>query len=328
MLPISEVLMKFTPLRPRCLPVVSVFLLFFTACLAHAQGYTRVVIFGDSLSDTGNLAHVTNQMFGVRVPGPAFNYTDGRATDGADTLPAAQKYFGLWIEQFAALLPSRPILTNSLDGGTNYAYGFATTANSISVVNLAPSFAVPVHNLGQQITDYLATSPVIDDRTLFIVWAGANDILGANSIADVARAATNLTNDIQRLIRAGGTQFLIPNQPPLGLVPEINGNFQARITANAASLLFNGFLSAGVALLEAENRGSHVNLMQLDVFALFYKILAAPVAYGLRNVRDASQGDRTIDPDTYLFWDELHPTTKGHNILALAASALVSARGK
>lgn len=38
-----------------------------------------------------------------------------------------------------------------------------------------------------------------------------------------------------------------------------------------------------------------------------------------------SQGIYTIDPDTYLFWDDLHPTTRGHNILAQVAFGMLAA---
>src|SRR6266704_3255727 len=94
---------------------LSVLLLTFGAVVAHAQDYTSIVVFGDSLSDTGNVAHLTQDKYGVRIPGPLADYTDGRFTDGDDTLPVAQKYFGLWIEQLAATLPAKPIITNSLD---------------------------------------------------------------------------------------------------------------------------------------------------------------------------------------------------------------------
>jgi len=113
----------------RWLCLFSALLFTFTAVLAHAQEYTSIVVFGDSLSDTGNVAHLTEAKYGVRIPGPEADYTDGRFTDGADTVPAAQNYFGVWIEQFAAMLPSKPIIKNSLDGGTDYAYGFATTGS-------------------------------------------------------------------------------------------------------------------------------------------------------------------------------------------------------
>ena len=110
----------------RLLCLCTALLLTFAAALAHAQDYTSIVVFGDSLSDTGNFADLTQAKYLVRIPGPDADYTDGRFTDGDDTLPMAQKYFGVWIEQFAAMLPSKPRIMNSLDGGTNYAYGDAT----------------------------------------------------------------------------------------------------------------------------------------------------------------------------------------------------------
>ena len=138
--PIDTTLAPAHPRRFLCL--FSALLFTFTAVLAHAQEYTSIVIFGDSLSDTGNVAHLTQKKHGLRIPGPGplgGNYTDGRFTDGDDTIPAAQKYFGLWVEQFAALLPAKPIIKNSLDGGTDYAYGSATTGNGTTLVTLGPS---------------------------------------------------------------------------------------------------------------------------------------------------------------------------------------------
>src|SRR5258708_2643993 len=169
------------------------FIFTFIAVLAHAQVYTSVVVVGDSLSDTGNGAHLTQDKYGVRIPGPLADYTDGRFTDGDDTLPTAQKYFGVWIEQLAATLPSKPIITNSLDGGTNYAYGFALTGSGTTLLTVTPAISVTVNNIGQQITDYLATSPVISNRTLFVVWGGANDILNATSLDDVIKASIEET---------------------------------------------------------------------------------------------------------------------------------------
>ena len=95
-------------LRSLCL--CAALLISFTGVLAQAQDYTSIVVFGDSLSDTGNFADLTQTKYGVRIPGPDANYTDGRFTDGDDTLPAARKYFGLWIEQFAAMLPAKPAI--------------------------------------------------------------------------------------------------------------------------------------------------------------------------------------------------------------------------
>ncbi|MGC1363551.1 MAG: SGNH/GDSL hydrolase family protein, partial [Silvibacterium sp.] len=231
------------------------------------------------------------------------------------------------IEQFAATLPSKPVIKDSLDGGTDYAYGFATTGNGTAEFTFGPSDSlfVNVNNIGQQITDYLATHPKINDKTLFVVWGGAIDVLYATSSDEVIKAAINQAINIQRLIDAGATQFIIPDLPPLGLVPRLNGSPATSIPATKASALYNQVLAGGLAILRDFNPGRRLHLFQLDVFALFNDILASPSKYALVNVSDSSQGI-PVDPDTYLFWDDLHPTTRGHNILAVTAAKVIRLR--
>jgi phospholipase/lecithinase/hemolysin len=193
------------------------FVFLFTAVLVHAKDYTRIVVFGDSLSDTGNMAHLyAEQPAGLRFPAPWADYADGRFTDGVDTIPSARNYFGVWIEQFAASMPSRPEVVSSLDGGTNYAYGFALTGDGTGLFypDDDVTFSVTVNNMGQQITDYLATNPKINNSTLFVIWGGANDLLHGGA-SGILTAAENEVADIQRLIEAGATQFLVLNLPPL-----------------------------------------------------------------------------------------------------------------
>jgi outer membrane lipase/esterase len=307
--------------------LLSTILFTLSAIPAHAQNYTSIVIFGDSLSDTGNDAYLSQHKYGVRIPGPYADYTDGRFTDGDDTIPVARKYFGVWIEQFAATLPSKPIILDSLDGGTNYAYGFAFTGSGTSVLTLgSASLFINVNNIGQQITDYLATHPVINDRTLFVVWGGANDLLNATSADDVFKAGVNQVTNIQRLIDAGATQFVIPNLPPLGSTPRLNGSPTDSVAATAASVLFNQILRTGVDVLRDFNFGRHLHFVQLDVFSLFNKIIASPSSYSLADVTTSSQAIPTVNPDTYLFWDDLHPTTRGHNILATTLAGMIAGK--
>jgi phospholipase/lecithinase/hemolysin len=324
--------MRLTPglRKPALIPVKGLLalLLTFTAVLAHAQNYTSIVVFGDSLSDTGNVADLTQAKYGVRIPGPYADYTDGRFTDGDDTIPAAQKYFGVWIEQLAAMLPAKPIISNSLNGGTDYAYGFATTGNGTGLFTFGPSdsLSVNVNNIGQQITDYLATRPVISDRTLFVIWGGAIDVLYATSADDVIEAGINQAINVQRLIDAGATRFIIPNLPPLGLVPRLNGSPTTSIPGTQASVLYNQVLAAGLDIVRDFNFGRHLRFVRLDVFSLFNQIVASPSKYALADVTTSSQGIYTLDPDTYLFWDDLHPTTRGHNILAQTAFSMIAPR--
>jgi len=308
-----------------CVSLLSALLFTCTASLARAQDYTSIVVFGDSLSDTGNVADLTESKYGVRIPGIAADYTDGRFTDGADTLPPAQNYFGVWIEQLAAMLPAQPAVKASLDGGTDYAYGFATTGVGTGLFTFGPSdsLSVDVDNIGQQITDYLATHPKITDKTLFVVWGGAIDVLYATSPDQVFDAAIQQALNVQRLIDAGATQFLVPNLPPLGLTPRLNGSSTTSVPATQASVFYNDVLATGLAILRDFNPGRRLQLFQLDVFSLFEQIVASPSRYALANITGMSQGNPVIDPDTWLFWDSLHPTTRGHNILAVTANRLI-----
>lgn len=292
--------------------------------LAQVKNYSTIVVFGDSLSDTGNVANLTYAKYGVRIPGPYADYTDGRFTDGFDTIPAAQNYIGVWIEQLAASLPVRPEVVDSLDGGTNYAYGFATTGSGTSTLCLSRycTLFVQVENIGQQITDYLAAHPKINNSTLFVVWGGAINVLNATSVDDITKAALQEILDIQRLIQAGATQILVPNLPPLGLIPRFNGSASASAAETAASALFDSYLAAGVTILRDVYARSHVRIYQLDTFNLMENIVASPSSYSLVDATNPAQG-MPVNPDTYLFWDDLHPTTRGHNILADAAESLM-----
>lgn len=296
-----------------------------TAVLARAQDYTSIVVFGDSLSDTGNVAHLSLMKYHVPIPGPAADYTLGRFTDGADTLPAAHNYFGVWIEQLAAMFPARPPVVDSLDGGTNYAYGFATTGRGTSVLTFTgTTLSVNVDNIGRQISDYLSTHPRITDRTLFVVWGGAIDVLDATSPDQVFNAAIQQVLNVQRLIHAGATRILVANLPPLGLTPRLNGTpSQAAIGTQGAGL-FNDVLAFGLSILRNFSFGRrHPHIFQLDTFSLLNQVVAAPADFSLTNVTGMSRGNFTVNPDSWLFWDDLHPTTRGHNILAVTADRLL-----
>ncbi len=99
-------------------------------------------------------------------------------TTALTTLPASTQYSGVWIEQLAAMLPSKPLILASLNGGANYAYGFAFTGQGTSnlVLTTTPiTLSITVDNIGLQISNYLATHPTIDNKTLFVLWGGAND---------------------------------------------------------------------------------------------------------------------------------------------------------
>jgi phospholipase/lecithinase/hemolysin len=297
------------------------FLMLSAPVILQAQDIRHIVVFGDSLSDTGNDARLSANAYGFYFPGPLFDYTAGRFTDGFDTAPAARNYRGVWVEQLAAMLPSKPVISNSLDGGQNYAYGFAFTGGGTTFFNFYGPYAITIDNVDLQITHYLATHPKIDDKTLYVVWAGANDVLNATSAGDIVTAGVNQAADVERLIAAGATQLIVPNLPPLGAIPRLNTTvFSGPVTQ--LSELYNGTLAAGLKTVRDSNTGKKLRIYPMDVFGLFNNIIAKPSSYGLIDVTDSSQFN-AVNPDTYLFWDGLHPTTHGHNIVATTASEMI-----
>ena len=314
---------------------IPMLLLAFVTTFAYAKNYNTIVVFGDSLSDTGNVAHLTDETLPFRFPSPVLNYTEGRFTDGVDTTPYARNYFGVWVEQFAATLPSQPEVRNSLDGGTDYAYGFATSGVGTGTYDFPNGLSVEVNNIDRQITDYLATHPKIDNSTLFIVWGGANDLVHAESpgqIPSVAYiAAGQMASNIERLIKAGATQFIVGNLPPLGMLPR-NAKYPPELRDTLSAItksFFNDALAVGIAGLRAKYPHRDMTIFELDVFTLFEQIADSPSSFSLTNITAPSQYTPTNptyleNPDKYLFWDDLHPTTHGHGILADAASHLIS----
>lgn len=302
-----------------CLALLTV-----SSARAHAQGYTSVVVFGDSLSDTGNFAHVVQAQYGARYPGAAFNYADGRFTDATTTTGASQAYAGVWVEQLAAQFAAKPAVKNSLDGGTNYAYGDATTANGSTVITES-GVSITVANMGQQVVTYLATSPRPTASTLYILFGGGNDLFANPTTAGASTAASNEAALVQQLVNAGATNFLVPNLPPLGDTPAFAAT-SSMAALNSASSMFRSLLATDLqaVILTASAKGIKLNLYQPDLNSQFASQGATPASYGLANVTTPAQGLSTVSPDTYLFWDTVHPTTTGHHLIATAAESLLT----
>src|SRR5438045_4821889 len=110
--------------------IACLWLLGITAIAQQAPpAFSSIVLFGDSLSDSGNDRARTNSKSGglVDYPSHTFNYDNGRFTNDNATDPASNTYLGVWHEQlartFLGLLPA----TFSLGGGVDYAFGGDTT---------------------------------------------------------------------------------------------------------------------------------------------------------------------------------------------------------
>lgn len=269
------------------------------AVASPASAYSDIYVFGDSLSDSGNIFAAT----GGFPPPPYYN---GRFSNGptyADNL-AGMLGFGL---------------APSLLGGNNYAFGGATAASGSSVGPLPT-------DLGTQVNSFRALSGAADSNALYVVWAGGNDLRAAagdpgNAGAYIGNALTGVSSAITGLYAEGARKFLVVNMPDLGLTPEAIGGGPAAVGgATFLSATYNSGFDSVIDGLRLGLAGEEI--FTLDSFSLLNTAVANPGAYGLTNVTDnCLMAGAACTPDSWLFWDGIHPTAAGHRMIADAAYA-------
>lgn len=249
------------------------------------SGYSinDMYVFGDSLSDVGNIAIAT----GGAQPPAALGYVGGRFTNG-----------GNYSDYLAASLGVNN--TASLAGGNNYAFGGANIDAAMSPPGLLAQYGM-----------YSMTHALADPRALFVVYGGGNDINDPN--LNLADSLSNLGLIIGALINKGASNIVIPNAPDLGRTPGNNTTPDAALKS-ARTLAYNAALAALVAQLESL---FSIDLLTVDVYGLSTNILDNPATYGLTNVTDSCVGNAAcVDPTKNFYWDGIHPTTDMHALLA------------
>jgi phospholipase/lecithinase/hemolysin len=274
--------------------------------LARADQIAGIVSFDDSLSDVGNFYAMTSQVSPPTLQG----YAAGEFTNGWN-----------WV-QYLANDPGVAVLTASVNGGTDYALGGAMTGPGTTLGGFWDASFNPVTatapNVDQQIADYLGSHNASPNQ-LYTLWGGANDLLHQSNPDPIA-SADNIANEISTLAKAGATEFIVGNLPLLGELPYIR-MFEpsASQALDYLTTVFNGQLQADLVTLQGQ-LSAQIHL--LDISSLAADAEANPTKYGLTDGTDAAlfQGS---NGQGYLFWDGLHPTTQGDQIIAAVAAQSV-----
>ena len=287
---------------------------------AFAAPFTKLFVLGDSASDNGNLLALTGGL------APAPPYALGRASNG----PVAVEYLSL-------ALGLGPLLPAALPGGTNFAVIGAATGNvqlagappGVTADNVAATigFALPPTGMSNaQLAQFFFRNPgPIDPNALFVVWGGPNDLVLNPSVEVAVAAAANIGMMIDALYGAGARNFLVPNMGDLGLTPVGQGT-----SASVLSGVFNAAL-AGQLATRAGRPG--ISLIGFNTFNLFNSVVASPETYGFTNVEDecyqgpllgvGGQGTVCATPNSFLFWDQTHPSAAAHALLGARVAAAV-----
>lgn len=258
-----------------------------------------------------------------------------------------------WTEQFArgqGLSGTvKPALRKPGIQASNYAVGGARArmVPSDPAVDLVYDVISCRFNLSDQVAAYLAdfqinASRPISSKTLVFIEIGGNDVrdaLGApNPPAVLGAAIDNISLTIQTLYDVGARNFLLMNVPNIARTPTVrllDQLFTPPPTPLKLSIAYNsnllsmGFNSALAQVQDGLNALPGIDIRTLDLYALLEDIIwdkenNASKIFGITNVVDACITPNLAPytcqkPDTYLFWDGIHPTKAVHSIMAQRA---------
>jgi phospholipase/lecithinase/hemolysin len=312
-----------------CLSILS------STAIAADSSYSDMIIFGDSLSDPGNVFVLAGDV-SVR-PYDAGNIPSAPYPIGGKTFSNGKT----WAQHVAATLKLKggtgPALRTSTF--TNYAFGGARASSSGGAFDLSA-----------QVSQYFADAGSADNTALYTVFIGGNDVRDALVAFNIALqqtliaggtlpealaagqaaagviltdAITTIADNIIALTSNGARNFLVADSPNIGLAPAIT-ELGPATTDLATQLSYSFNLNLEAALVSIEQT-LPVNITRFDVFTLLSTVAASPENYGISNAVDAcltpevTKGAICKHPDDYLFWDGVHPTRQGHEILAEAA---------
>ncbi|MBW4565305.1 MAG: SGNH/GDSL hydrolase family protein [Mojavia pulchra JT2-VF2] len=273
-----------------------------------AKDYGKIYVFGDSFSDTGNVFNASN---GIIPPSPT--YFNGRFSNGS-----------VWVDYLASDLGL------TFNPKNNFAFGGATTGfENLGVPSLP--------GLQQQINSFVVGNQTADPNALYIIWAGTNDYLSYffDSIPNPTKTIENLSAAVTSLAADGAKDIMVVNLPDLGKMPVANFDSQSSNFFNTLSSTHNSSLNTTLKFL-SQQLSPDINIIELNVNSLFDKIIADPEEFGFTNAINSCLGrDLSVvpidvptlpvlcNPDKFLFWDEIHPTTATHKLIGeLAFSAL------
>ncbi len=301
-----------------------VLLSFMLPTKASAASFDQIFVFGDSLSDTGNTYNATGKTFPQSPP-----YFEGRFSNGP-----------LWVEYLGDQLGLKPTLFTTIPAtpptqGINFAFGGASSGLDNAVV---PNVGLP--GVLQQVLGFAgnlqANNQTADPNALYTLWGGANDFFFLNP-EDSTTPISNISLALNTLVGVGAKNILVFNLPDLGQLPAATIDNRNPVTLSESTNEFNLGLATTVNAL---SRNPNLNIISIDTFSLFNQASAL----GFTNVTESCLSRLDIcdpgnnksclsrldicDPgnNKFLIWDDFHPTTAAHKVIADAAMAAIEGK--
>ena len=323
----------------RILSIFAALLLVATVSSAKEKQFDRIIVFGSSLSDSGNAFTILSdsQAYGFdescnigtpsNVP-PYDKLDDFLIPDGSYAIGGHHITNGAtWVEQFSRSKglsgDTRPALGNEGTKASNYAVGGARVADKPCRFNLS-----------NQLMAYEQDAMLPTENTLFVLEIGGNDVRDALATQDptiIGYALHTIAYTIETLYAQGARKFLLVNVPAIGETPALKKLDTmipgVAVAANFLTSEFNSNLGVYQNLLN--DTLADVDIRTLDLQTLLNDIIANPESFGITNTEDACITPDVApftckNPDSYLFWDGIHPTKVVHGIMAQKAAEVLN----
>ncbi|KAL9940636.1 hypothetical protein V8E36_000124 [Tilletia maclaganii] len=279
--------------------------------------FSSVIVFGDSLSDSGNLFRLSKQTW------PADEaYHRGRLSDGPTWVEYLARDLGFF-SRGAELI--------------NLACGGATTNNKRLQGRAGYNSEMLVPSVMDQVRAYLhSPTKKSMSRSLFVVSGGGNDAfwtLGGPvpQAESAALAAADLLVACRRLYKAGARYFLIPGVPSFSTIPYAT-DFQTSYAEplGAFSDAFNAYLRKHASAANIGKDATVILWNQAGALSSYIEEKSKVPGWNVKEAclqgvypGEAAQRELRGDASRFVYWDVFHPTTVTHRHLAKSALASI-----
>jgi outer membrane lipase/esterase len=262
--------------------------------------FSSLYVFGDGVSTTTNNTSGLSYYWGNR-------FCNGR----------------VWVE----VLAQRQGLPNNTITNVNWSY----SSNDWSYFGHYSSLLVT------DVNSFVA--PTNANTALFVVWVNNADFVGdmeniypstdpATWSNAISSSLANHFQAITNLYSKGVRTLVMPNAVDITEVPEYSGSSDKSFIRQMVVNFNTGFASM---LNQARASLPGLTIYVPDFFTLLDNMLTNAASYGLVNpgidaLEDPNLSDYSLNGPgaNYLFWDDLDPTAKAHEVMADIAQQLIS----
>ncbi|XP_050365758.1 GDSL esterase/lipase EXL3-like [Argentina anserina] len=308
-----------------------------------------VLVFGDSIMDTGNNNNLKSVVrcnfppYGQNFPGEVPTGRFGNGKVPSDFIAQA-----LGIKEFVPPYADTSLTPEELRTGVCFASGGTgydpQTPQLVSVISLSEQLnqfkeyiGKLKANFGEQRTNYILAN------SLYLVVAGSDDIANTYFTIGIRKAeydvpaytdlmVNSATSFLQDLYALGGRRFGVFSAPPIGCVPSqrtLAGGIQRQCAEkyNDAAKLFNSKLSANMHSLNTQLPDSR--MVYVDIYTPLLDLILHPTKYGFKVANKGCCGTGALEvailctklsptcenPKDHVFWDSYHPSEQAYSVL-------------